>query len=87
MGKSPRIILGVADSITVGAALVVNGRVEAAVNEERLCRTKMAIGWPGRAIAEVLRIAGCDATHVDAVSVATRHLYVRPDPPRPRALF
>jgi predicted NodU family carbamoyl transferase len=41
------IILGITDHSTSGAALVVDGRVTAAVNEERLVRSKMVIGFHG----------------------------------------
>ena len=83
----PRIVLGIADSITSGAALIVNGRVVAAVNEERLCRVKMAMGWPRLAIAEVMRIAGVTAKDVDAVAVATKDLYWRPEAESIRGYF
>ena len=39
---SADLVLGIADSITSGAALVRDGRIVAAVNEERLNRIKMA---------------------------------------------
>lgn len=76
--SQPRVILGISDSITSGAALVVDGRIVAAVNEERLNRMKMSMGWPRLAISEVLRIGGIDIGQVDAVAVATRHLFWRP---------
>lgn len=75
----PRIILGICDSITSGAAVSIDGRIVAAVNEERLCRTKMAMGWPRLSIAEVMRIAGVTANDIDAAAVATNYLYWRPD--------
>lgn len=59
--------LGYKDS---SAALVRDGRVVAAVAEERLTRTKYQGGFPERAVAECLRIAGADITQVDHVAVA-----------------
>ncbi|MCE9636402.1 MAG: carbamoyltransferase [Planctomycetes bacterium] len=59
--------LGYKDS---SAAIVRDGRVVAAVAEERLTRVKYQGGFPARAIAECLRIAGADATAVDHVAVA-----------------
>ena len=41
------IILGITDHSTSGAALVVDGRATAAVNEERLVRSKMIMGFHG----------------------------------------
>jgi carbamoyltransferase len=73
-------ILGITDSITSGAAVVSNGIVVAAVSEERLNRHKMSMGFPLQSIAEVLRVAGMRPDDIDAVAVATRHLFWRPNP-------
>jgi carbamoyltransferase len=59
--------LGYKDS---SAAVVRDGRVVAAVAEERLTRMKYQGGYPARAIAECLRIAGADPEKVDHVAVA-----------------
>lgn len=77
MRNPPRVILGIADSITSGAALLVDGRLVAAVNEERLCRIKMAMGWPRLAIEQVLKLGGVSPQDVEAVAVATKDLYWR----------
>jgi carbamoyltransferase len=66
------LVLGIIDSKPSTAALLDDGRVLAAVAEERLSRQKMATGMPNRAIAEVLRIAGASADDVDQVAVAQR---------------
>jgi carbamoyltransferase len=73
-------ILGITDSITSGAAVVSDGTVAAAVSEERLNRKKMSIGFPIQSIPEVLRIAGLRPDEIDAVAVATEHLFWRPNP-------
>jgi carbamoyltransferase len=73
-------ILGITDSITSGAAVVIDGVVAAAVSEERLNRKKMSIGFPVRSIPEVLRIAGLEPRQIDAVVVATEALFWRPNP-------
>jgi carbamoyltransferase len=73
------IVLGITDSFTSGAALVVDGRLVAAVNEERLDRNKMSMGFPVLSIAEVLRVAGISPSEVDCVAVATTHLFWRPE--------
>jgi carbamoyltransferase len=62
------IVLGINPGWDSTAALVVDGRVVAAVEEERLSRVKMHLGFPRRAIPEVLRLAGVDASDVDRVA-------------------
>lgn len=64
-------ILGIHDSHDCGAALVDNGRIIAAVNEERLNRIKMCWGFPAASIKETLRIAGLEPKDIDLVAVAT----------------
>lgn len=66
------IILGITDHFTSGAALVVDGRVTAAVNEERLVRSKMVMGFPWRSIETVLQVAGVRPEEIDCVAVASR---------------
>jgi len=52
-----------------GAALAVNGRLVAAVEEERLVRVKRAFGLPPlRAIREVLALAGYTMSDVDTIA-------------------
>lgn len=73
------IVLGITDSFTSGAAIVSDGRIVAAVNEERLDRNKMCMGFPRLSIAEVLRITGLEPQDIDAVAIATNHLFWRPE--------
>ena len=73
------IVLGIADSLTCGAALVADGKVLAAVNEERLNRQKMAMGFPRKSISEVLRIASVEMKDVDHIAVATNSLFWMPE--------
>jgi carbamoyltransferase len=65
-------ILGISDHFTSGAAVVIDGQVVAAVNEERLARKKMVMGFPRKSIAEVLRLASVKAQELDAVAVASQ---------------
>ena len=60
----------------LSAALFDDYTVLAAVAEERLNRIKCSGGFPERSIAEVLRIAGVERRHVDAL-VCTRCLFQR----------
>jgi carbamoyltransferase len=73
------IILGVTDSVTSGAAIVIDGRIAAAVSEERLDRHKMSMGFPALSIREVMRIAGVRPEEIDQVAVATAELFWRPE--------
>lgn len=73
------IILGITDSFTSGATIVIDGKVVAAVNEERLDRNKMSMGFPNLSIAEVIRLAGVKASDIDQVAVATSNLFWRAD--------
>jgi carbamoyltransferase len=70
MEHSMSTILGITDGDDAGAALLVDGRLVAAVNEERLNRMKMSIGFPRLAIAEVLRLGGKEPGEVDHVAMA-----------------
>ena len=50
-------ILGIWDGHDSGAALLVDGRLVAAVNEERLTRRKLEVGFPSASIASCLAMA------------------------------
>ena len=65
-------ILGVSDHMISGAAIVENGKVTAAVNEERLIRKKYVMGFPRLSIAEVLRLANLSPQDIDCVAVASK---------------
>lgn len=63
-------VLGISDNHNAGAAVVIDGRLVAAVNEERICREKNVLGFPSAAIAEVLRLSGLSPAEIDLVAVA-----------------
>ncbi len=64
------IILGInAYHANASAAIVVDGRLVAAVEEERLNRVKYAAGLPSRAIQFCLDRAGVKLTEVDHIAV------------------
>jgi carbamoyltransferase len=54
----------------VSAALVSDGRLIAAIEEERFRRIKHCAGFPHRAIAECLRMAGATASDVDWFAIS-----------------
>lgn len=70
-------ILGITDGQTSGAAIVENGRILAAINEERIVRVKMARGFPWQAIHEVLRLSGTAAKEIGGVAVAQVNMEFR----------
>ena len=51
-------VLGLWDGHDAGAALLRGGEVLFAINEERLTRRKLEVGFPGRSIAACLEFAG-----------------------------
>ena len=64
------IILGInAYHANASAAIVVDGRLVAAVEEERLNRIKYAAGLPTRAVQYCLEAAGAKLTDVDQIAV------------------
>lgn len=63
--------LGIWDGHDSGAALMVDGVVAAAVNEERLSRRKLEVCFPDRSIEACLRIGGLRPDQVDVVAVST----------------
>lgn len=71
------VILGITDGQTSGAAIVVDGRITAAVNEERLVRMKQARGFPRTSIKAVMQMAGVNPLDVDGVAVAQRNMEFR----------
>lgn len=66
------IVLGIIDSKPSAVAVLQDGRVLSAVAEERVCRKKMATGFPRLAVPEALRVAGVAPSDVDRVAVAQK---------------
>jgi carbamoyltransferase len=64
-------ILGIWDGHDAGAALLADGRIVAAINEERLTRRKLEIAFPSRAIEACLAIGGLERSAVDVVAATT----------------
>jgi carbamoyltransferase len=65
-------ILGISDHIISGAALIEDGRVLAAVNEERLVRKKMVMGFPRKSIQAVFELAKLAPDQIDCVAIASK---------------
>lgn len=68
--KRDVIVLGVHDGHNAGAALVKNGSVVAAIQEERLVNIKNYSGTPVNAIKMVFKIAKIHPDDVDLIAIA-----------------
>ena len=62
-------VLGIHFWHDAGAALVQNGRVIAAINEERITNIKHYSGYPIESIKEVLRISKIHPSEIDGIAV------------------
>ena len=69
--KKETIVLGIHDGHNAGAALVKNGKVLAAVSEERFLNIKNFSGVPELAIKEVFTIANIEPVAVDVIAIAS----------------
>jgi len=65
-------ILGITDHIISGAAILEDGKVTAAVNEERVVRRKMIMGFPRKSIQKVLELAKIRPDQIDCVAIASK---------------
>jgi len=73
------IILGLIDSKPSTAAIMIDGRIAAAISEERLSRQKMANGTPRQAIARVLAECGLSPADIDLIAIAQEASPFQPD--------
>lgn len=69
-------VLGLGDHVDCGSALLEDGRVLAAINDERLVREKMVFGVPRESIKAVLELAGVRPDQIDVVAVGTRNQHL-----------
>lgn len=67
-------ILGIHDGHNSAACLLVDGRVVAALQEERLTRTKNENCFPHRAVRWVLESTGTDPGELDFVAMHSTHM-------------
>lgn len=66
-------VLGIHDGHNASAAVVVDGRVVAAAQEERYRYEKNYYGFPERSIASVLQLSNLSAEDVDIVALSAVH--------------
>ena len=62
-------VLGIHFWFDAGAAIIKNGRVLAAINEERLRNIKHYTGYPLESIKEVLKISKIHPSEIDAIAI------------------
>jgi carbamoyltransferase len=63
-------VLGIWDGHDAGAALLQQGRLRFAVNEERLTRRKLEVRFPTRSIQACLAFAGLNPRQIDVVATS-----------------
>lgn len=71
MPHKPITVLGINDGHDCGAALIRDGKVIAAVQEERLSNIKHHSGTPELSIKEVYRISKIDPSETDAIAIVS----------------
>jgi len=69
-------ILGIGDHVNCGSALVRDGKLIAAINDERLVREKMVFGVPRESIKMILKTSDISPSEIDAIAVATRRQHL-----------
>jgi carbamoyltransferase len=69
-------VLGLGDHVDCGSALLEDGRIVAAINDERLVREKMVFGVPRESIRTVLELTGVRPDQIDMVAVGTRNQHL-----------
>lgn len=62
-------VLGLGTEGDSGAVVVDGGRIVAAVNEERMSRMKLVVGFPRASLVEVLELADVTKDDIDAVLI------------------
>ena len=70
MSKNNITVLGINFWHDAGAALVQDGRIIAAINEEKIVNIKHASGYPKNSIEEVFKISKIDPSEVNIVAIA-----------------
>jgi len=71
---NPQVILGINDSHDASACIVINGKLVAAISEERIQRVKNMGGFPKNAIEQCMKLAGITKSEISAVAVGNIHV-------------
>jgi len=72
-------VLGIGTHVTCGSALVKDGIVVAAINDERLVRKKMVFGFPRKSIAKLLEMENISPDDIAYIAVATKRQHLVDD--------
>ncbi|PIP35435.1 MAG: hypothetical protein COX20_11355 [Desulfobacterales bacterium CG23_combo_of_CG06-09_8_20_14_all_52_9] len=64
-------ILGIGDHVSCGTALIQNGKLVAAINDERLVREKMVFGVPRESIKMIMQYHALHPHQIDAIAIGT----------------
>ncbi len=67
-------ILGIWDGHDAGAALVSGNKILSAINEERLTRRKLEVGFPSKSILACLSMANLDPKDIGVIAITTSDL-------------
>ena len=76
--KKKNLVLGISNSHDAGVAIIHDGKVLAAINEERLSRKKNASGFPYLCLEKIWDIAGVSPHEISRVAVAGTSLGAPP---------
>lgn len=76
--KQKNLILGISNSHDAGIAVIQDGNVLAAINEERFTRVKNASGFPRLCLERIWNIAGVEPSEIERVSIAGTSLGAPP---------
>jgi carbamoyltransferase len=71
MAEREHVILGVWDGHDSGAALLRDGEILFAANEERFSRKKLDVEFPGQSIRESLKFTGLTPADISVVAIST----------------
>lgn len=69
-------VLGIGDHVNCGSALVEDGKVVAAITDERLVREKMVFGVPRESVKMIMKMLGVAPKEIDAIAVATNRQHL-----------
>jgi len=64
------IVLGITDGHNSGACLLINGKIEFAISEERISRIKNEAGYPKKAIEKILELTNINIGDIHSVALA-----------------
>ena len=81
------IILGLHEGHNSSASLMKDGRIIAAINEERITRHKNDVGYPRNAINECLRITKVKPEDIDIVACSTKYIAIKWLKPKREVMF